>query len=100
MKGVPVTLGVRAMSAGYSPRRVYFSKAPGFMLPIARAIVIVHQRKVKLTRLKAAKKRKVKLTRLRVARKRRVKLTRFRVAKNQKSNSFLGWVTEGEPVVG
>jgi hypothetical protein len=48
------------------------------MLTIAGATAIVRQRKVKLTKLRAARKKEVRLTKLRAAR-------------NQKANSFLGW---------
>jgi hypothetical protein len=87
MKEVPVAPDVGARAAGYSPRRQYFSKAPGFMLPIARASEIVRQRKAKPTVLRVGEKRKVKPT-------------RFRVTRNREANSLLGWAPEDESGIG
>src|SRR5208283_5982495 len=81
MQGVPVVPSARAMSASYSPLRQYFSKAPGFTLPIA--VAIIRQKRVRLTKVRAARKRKVKLSRLRAARKRKVKLARLRVVRKK-----------------
>jgi hypothetical protein len=113
MKGVPVAPDVGARAAGYSPRRQYFSKAPGFMLPITGASVTVRQRKVKLTklrvgekrkvkpiRLRVGEKRKVKPIRLRVGEKRKVKLTRLRVTRNRRANILLEWAPEDESGIG
>jgi hypothetical protein len=126
MKGVPVAPDVGARAAGYSPRRQYFSKAPGFMLPITGASTTVRQRKVKRTKLRlgekrkvkpirfrvgekrkvkptklrVGEKRKVKPTRLRVGEKRKVKPTRFRVTRNRKTNILLEWAPEDESCIG
>jgi hypothetical protein len=54
---------------------------------MAGATAIVRQRKVKLTKLRAARKRKAKPT-------------KFRVTRNRKANSLLGWVPEDEPGIG
>jgi hypothetical protein len=54
---------------------------------MAGATAIVRQRKVKLTKLRAARRRKAKPT-------------KFRVARNRKANSLLGWVPEDEPGIG
>jgi len=109
MGGVPVAPSVRARSAGYSLRRQYFSKAPGFMLPIAETTAIgdhrktrlirsrvARKRKARLTRLRVVRKRKARLTRLRVEEKEKVRLTKLRVARNRKVNNFQRWVSEDE----
>jgi hypothetical protein len=113
MKGFPVAPDVGARAAGYSPRRQYFSKAPGFMSPITGASVTVRQRKGKRTklrvgekkkvkpiRLRVGEKKKVKPIRLRVGEKKKVKLTRFRVTRNRRANILLEWAPEDESGIG
>jgi len=101
MQGVFVAPSVRVRLARYSPHRLYFSKAPGFILQIAETTAIGGQRKARLIRLRVVRKKKARLIRLRVGGKKKarlirlrvgekekVRLTKIRVARNRKVNSF------------
>jgi hypothetical protein len=106
MRGVPVAPNVRAKYASYFLHQQYFSKAPGFMLPIVERKArlrarrkrkarltrprMARKRKARLIRLRLARKRKARLVRSRVARKRKARLIRSRLARKRKVNSFLG----------
>jgi hypothetical protein len=87
MRIAPVVLNVGARLARYSRHQQYFSKVPGFMLPIAGTIAIGHPRKVRLTQLRVLRKRRERLKRSRAVRNRKVKLRRLRAVRNRKLRS-------------